>query len=506
MSGRLSRMCLYGAFAVSLLSVPALADPGSSDSVARLEALLEAQQRKIEALEQQVAATAQADMDAARSQQMKQQIREVLSEAEFRESLMPSTLQAGYDGGFFIRSHDDKFKIKFNGLMQMRYTYSNMNSKNRYMAPGNQLRHDRSGIDGARIRFRISGHAYTKDLTYLLELDMSAASQYDARLLYGWVNYRFAEEFQIRAGVFRVGSTRADTGSTAVFQFVEYPVMNALFGLGPGTGISFWGNLADGKGRYTLDIVNSFNNPGRQTITTDENLYANGHDNNPGIVFRTVWALMSGHCLNPDDAGDWVEPCDMAIHDEPALNVGGHIAWTEDWHDGQLRTPFGRRTFFQEGGFGVTSSEQSAIWQVGVDAGFKYMGFSAIAEYVARVINPRNAGGRPPWSPLFIASGETETMATQGAYLQCGYFLPIPGHEREFEVVGRLEAMMVGPGNSQGLWVYAAGANYYIVGHRVKLQTDFTYVPEAPVSAAQWGIANVNDRAMVWRVQLQLAF
>jgi len=506
MSGRLSRMCLYGAFAVGLLSVPALADPGSSDSVARLEALLEAQQRKIEALEQQVAASAQADMDAARAQQMKQQIREVLSEAEFRESLMPSTLQAGYDNGFFIRSHDDKFKMKFNGLMQIRYTYSDMNAKNRYMMPGTQLRHDRSGIDGSRIRFRVSGHVYNKDLTYLLELDMSQGSAYDARVNYAWVNYRFAEEFQIKAGIFRVHSSRADTGSTATMQFVEYPVWNSVFILGNGTGISFWGNLMDGKGMYSIDVVNAMNAPGRRTITTDETLYTAGHDNNPGVVFRTVWALMSGHCLHPDDMGHWTEPCDMAIHDEPALNMGFHYAYNEDWHDGSMRIAYGRPKFFGRGGFGNTSSQQTQMHQVGLDAGFKYMGFSATAEYAMRVINPRDAGGGPPWSPLFIASGEQATTTTHGGYLQCGYFLPIPGHERQFEVVGRVGAIYIGPGEGQGTWTYAIGANYYIIGHKVKLQTDFTKITEAPVSASQWGIANVNDDAMIWRVQLQVSF
>jgi hypothetical protein len=34
--------------------------------------------------------------------------------------------------------------------------------------------------------------------------------------------------------------------------------------------------------------------------------------------------------------GKWTAPCDMAIHDEPALNVGFHYAFNEDWHDGTL--------------------------------------------------------------------------------------------------------------------------------------------------------------------------
>ncbi len=273
MSGRLYRVCLLGAAAVGILAGPALADEGTSartnEGVARLEALLEAQQQKIEALEQQVAAAQQADMDAARVEQMKQQIREVLSEQEFRESLMPSTVQAGYDKGFFIKSSDEKFKIKFNALLQFRWTYYNTRSENRYLSPGFRVGgRDRSGFDWNRARFRISGHAYSKDLTYLLELDMSSAGGLDATLLYGWVNYRVIDEFQIQMGAFRVASTRADFGSTASMVFPEYPMMNSVFGLGTGLGVRFWGKLLQGKGEYYLDIVNAISRPTKQTITT----------------------------------------------------------------------------------------------------------------------------------------------------------------------------------------------------------------------------------------------
>ena len=161
MSGRLHRVFLLGAVAVGVLTGPVLADSAQNDTSARLEALLEAQQQKIDALEQQVAATAQADTDSARVAQMKQQIREVLSEQEFRESLMPSTLQAGYDQGFFIRSSDDKFKMKFNGLFQIRWTHYGTRNANRYLVPGFR-RNDRTGFDGNRLRFIVSGHAYNE--------------------------------------------------------------------------------------------------------------------------------------------------------------------------------------------------------------------------------------------------------------------------------------------------------------------------------------------------------
>lgn len=505
MSGRLFRTCMLGVVVTSLFAVPVLAEGNATDSVDRLQAMLEAQQRKIEALEQQVAATTQADMDQARAEQMKQQIREVLSEAEFRETLVPATLQAGYDNGFFIRSTDEKFMIKFNGLMQFRYTYYSTRSENRYLAPGYAGSRSRSGFSFARLRFIVGGHAYTKDLTYHITFDASEDGQYDATALYAWVNYRIADEFQIKAGIFRLASTRADFGSTATMQFVDYPYENALFGLGRGIGVRLWGKLAEGKGEYYLDFVDSLNSV-RQTITADEDRYTRGHDNNPAIVFRTVWALMGGHCLYPEDAGHFTAPCDFGIHDEPALNVGAHFAYTSDWFDGTLRMPFKRQTFFREGGFGLTSSEGLDIYQMGIDAGFKYQGFSATAEFDWRILNVTDSD-RPPFTPLYQLTGDDSTNDQWGGYLQLGYFLPIPGMERKFEIVGRAGGLRVHHGGAEGVWTYTGGLNYYIDGHKVKLQSELMYIPEAPVTRGpNYSVANVNDDALIFRVQLQVAF
>ena len=48
--------------------------------------------------------------------------------------------------------------------------------------------------------------------------------------------------------------------------------------------------------------------------------------------------------------------------------------------------------------------------------------------------------------------------------------------------------------------------NYYFEGHNVKLQTDVTKIYEVPISDSYASLANVNDDALIWRVQLQVAF
>lgn len=509
MAGRRRNVALSLLFLMACSTGPVLAQEeahADANELDRLRALLDAQQARLATLEQQLTAQQHPDVERMRIDEMRKQIREILSETEFRESLMPSTVQAGYDKGFYIRSTDDKFLLKISGMMQFRYTYYGTHRDNRYLAPGLNRSRSRSGFDMQRTRLRLAGHVYSKDLTYLLEFDMNPSTSYDTRLFYAYVNYRIADEFQIRAGQFRMASTRADYASTATMQFVDYPMMNAVFGLGNGLGVQLWGRLLEGRGEYYLQVVNALSNAGRATITTDETRATAGHDNNPAIVFRTVWQLLQGSCMHPDDADHFTAPCDLGYHTSPALNMGFHYAFAEDYDTGHLRIPFPQRSFFRRGGFGLTNSKGLQIHQFGTDIGFKYRGFSLMGEYVMRLLDVR-AGDSAPFAPLYQLTGDGSTNAQHGGYLQAGYLLPLEGAlARKIEIVGRVGGLAAVSGGSEGTWDYGAGINYYIKGHKVKLQADVTKIYEAPTTASSYSLANVNDDALIWRIQLQVAF
>lgn len=479
----------------------------TDEVIARLESLLAAQQQKMDAqdkkigdLEQQVAAAQQTNMDAARVDQMKQQIREVLSEQEFRESLMPSTLQAGYDDGFFIRSSDDKFLIKFNGQMQFRYTYYGAQTRNNYLLP----RHDRdprSGFDIVRMNFDLSGYAYSKDLTYFFEL----GSTYDTFLNYAWVNYRIVDELQIRAGLMRLAGPRSNfTVSNAKYQTVDAGLFDALYGMGDGIGVRLWGQLFDKRVEYFVDVANNIGDPYRQTITNDEDFYTRGHENTPSFLARAVWHAMKGSQRNPAYASD-AQDADLGHSLEPVLDIGMHYAFAENYQVGQLRIPFPRRTFFRNGGFGLTNATGLQMNQFGVDANFKYMGFSLTSEYAVRILDVKS-GAHSPYTPLYQLTGDSSTDASQGGYIQAGYFLPFPGWDDKLELVARVGGFSAVSGGQEGVWEYAAGVNYYIQGQKVKLQADVTKINELPITGSTYSYANVNDDALIWRLQLQVAF
>ena len=466
--------------------------------MARLEALIAAQQQHLDSLEQQAAASAQ-DSDAVRAKLLRQHIREILNESEFRESLMATTLQAGYDGGFFIRSSDDKFSLTMNGCMQFRWQHYETRARNRYLLPRLE-RNDRTGFDVMRARFDFSGHAYSEDVTYFIELEADAPDGYDVILGEGWVAYRFADALQVKAGLYKVASTRANLLYNTSTQFVDRPLFDAVFGLGFGIGVRFSGELADGRVEYMFDVMNSIGSGedfaiGR-TITADPAEL----DNNPALLFRAVW-----HALASEEGDDFVDEADLQLHESPVLDLGFHYAFNDD--DGDVlttRIPYPRASVMP-GGFGLTSTNGLQINQFGVDTAFKYRGFSATAEYALRMVDPRRAG-RTPFAPWWLLTTQGDTTLQHGAYVQCGYFLPIPGMEDKFEAVARVGGISALADERECAWEYAAGLNYYIDGNNLKLQADVTRIDEAPISNPYSGLAEVNDDVLLFRVQLQMAF
>ena len=504
LSGAAFAVCIVG-LAQAAGAGPSVSDE-SSDEIARLGKLLDAQQSRIAALKQELVAARAQDQDAARVEAMRQQIREVLGEQEFRENLMGSTVQAGYDNGFFIRSTDDKFLMKVNGLMQFRWTHYNTQRTNRYTQPRFH-RDDRTGFDFERVRICFSGHAYDPDLTYLLELAQDVTVHYDSVLSWAYIDYRFSDALHVRAGKFKIASTRANTTPHSNLQFISRPMVDGVFGIGFGLGVRFWGKLFHKHVDWYLDVLNSASNGegfgNGRTITNDPAEL----DNNPALAFRLVWHALCQEDARLDALPEFVNQSDIELHTCPVLDFGVHYVFNDDAYD--LRTtripfPVPRRQAGQ-GGFGLTTTNGLQINQFGCDAHFKYMGFSVLGEYIVRLVDPRRADRRP-FAPWWLLTRQGDTTAQQGAYIQTGYFLPIPGFEKKIEAVARVGGVSTLANGQEGSWEYGAGLNYYIQGQSVKLMTDFFKIYETPISSVHKSLANVNDDALVFRVQLQLTF
>jgi len=478
-------------------------DHSPADARDRNATEVEQLRQEISELRQQVALAAGQDTDKARTDALRAQIREILNDREFRESLMPAVMTAGYDNGFYIKSSDDKWKMTFNGLIQVRWTYYDTQSRNTYI-PYKLPRDDRTGFDVPRSRIALNGQAGTPDITWHLEIKQESASAYDTILDTAWIDYRFCEAFHVKMGVIPLHSTHTEAVGGANQQFVDKSVVNAVFGLGASAGAEFWGQLFNKRLEWYLAIVNGLsdgeNTNGGRPISNDPAEL----DGNPSLLYRMVW-----HVLGDNPGHDFDNEGDLENHKSPAWDFGFHYAFDDNYHDTQgMRIPVARLVpFFIKGGYALTDAQGLQINQFGFDTQFKLLGFSLSGEYIVRVVDVRRGSfDNGPLAAYYIASGDNSTTAQHGAYVQAGYFLPIQGMENKLEAVARIGGISTLGDGQEGTWEYGFGVNYYLDGQHAKLQFDVSKVYEAPTTSTYSSLANVNDDALVFRVQMQVAF
>ena len=273
--------------------------------------------------------------EAARVEAMKQQIREVLSEREFRESLTPSMMLAGYDKGFYLKSSDDDFLLRIGARLQVRWTHTDVQSRNRYLTP-NWEKDDSTGFDFQRMRLMFRGHVYTPDLTYNITLRAEAPQRYDTRVRDAYINYRFCDAVQFQAGYFKMAATQQRVTSDGQLQFPDRSMVNAALEMNRGIGVRFWGQLFEKRVEYYVDVMNSTNGTGR-TITNDPAEL----DSNPALAFRVVW-----HALGEKPGSDLKAEPDLEFHESPALDFAFHYVFDENDGDAasiDLPLPLPRR-------------------------------------------------------------------------------------------------------------------------------------------------------------------
>jgi len=468
------------------------------DRVARLEALVAEQQDKIQALQTQTAKS----LDAARVDQVKELVQEVMRDSEFRESLFPDTVQVGYDKGFYLRSADEQFLLKINGILQVRYAHYNDQSRNRWLTP-RQRYSDRSGFSMDSIHVLFRGQLFGPELTYCIHMVATETGPGDggetALEWYTWrafADYKFADELHVKAGLFVVPFGMQESFvSNSRTMFVTRGMANELFNFDRSIGVQVWGDLFDKMLTYQVAVTNGWRNA-RDRFNTPDVLRE--LDQNPAITARVVW-----HAIG--DVGAACCESDLEWHEDPALNIGLSFGYMND--NGDRSDPgilYAVNDLFRDGvgGFGRVGMQGTNVAQFGADAHFKYRGLAATWEYWLRMVDVTDTNLLGLAAPYFVATGSDDSFHQQGMQMQLGYFL-IP---KKVEAVARVGAVWdIGPGG-EGVWEYAAGANWYINGHGNKLQFDVTKVNELAATSGGANFLELNDDITLFRLQWQVMF
>jgi len=313
-----------------------------------------------------------------------------------------------------------------------------------------------------RARLKFDGFVYDPKVAYKIELaisnrDNGKVADYNNQaaniVLDAVIKYKFAPGWELWFGQTKLPGNRERVISSQVLQFVDRSQLNSKYTIDRGTGFQLrhkhkfgnfivkeMGAISMGEGRnYTANNIGGYEFTGR------------------------VELLPFGEFASK---GDYFGS-DLKREPKPKLAIGV----TYDQNNNTIR----------EAGFkGDFLAEQRDQMTVFIDGMFKYQGFSTMFEYADKTTD----------ESALLTDGTFYQTGT-GLNIQSGYLF-----KNNFEIAARYTGIKP----EDNLWSddyseMTLGFSRYIVGHNLKVQSDFTYIDH--------DIANDAFRV---RFQMELAF
>ncbi len=325
-----------------------------------------------------------------------------------------------------------------------------------------------------RSRLKFDGFAFSPDLQYKIEFglansDMSGTSEFTSntpRYIYDAVlQWNFYKNFVLWVGQTKLPGNRERVISSANLQLVDRSLLNAEFNIDRDVGMQL---------RHHFNLFNNFivkeifafsQGEGRNVTTGNIGGYQY-----TGRVELLPWGDF-------EDEGDYFGG-DLKREVNPKLSIG----ITYDYNNDAVKTASNMGDYmFTDSGFHETD-----ISTLFIDTMFKYKGFSFMGEYAHRDAE----------DPVAENSDGTLTgdvvQVGNGLNLQAGYLF-----KNNLEVSGRytnieLDSDITGKNPEDQ---YTLGISKYIVGHKLKVQSDISYL----------SVDNSNDELM-YRLQFEIHF
>lgn len=365
--------------------------------------------------------------------------RESTKEKMIDVGLAPS-IEVGYKKGFYMKTRDDRFYTKINSRMQFRFQYNDKD-----IGTNGAPDEDVAGFDFRRIRTKISGHAYGKNIKYKFEFD-SSSSDDAVDLKDAWFDVKYISWANVLAGQFKVFNRQFITSSGAL-QMIDRSQVSETF--------RFW------RDEYKRGVAI--------------------HSNK--ILEGKIDYMIGAH--NPQGRGD-----------DNTINTLLYIARASYY-------PFGPYKGYKESDYEYTESFKAHIGggfgfqQIGNNAdatgdeidhtqflgelGFKYRGFSFVSEYHNRkrsLLDALETGDNTllGLSSAIAALPAQTKLHDQGFFAQAGYML-VP---KRLELTARYDVIDYDSdhpetgtiGRIDNKSFYTAGINYFFHGRDHKIQAN----------------------------------
>ncbi len=323
-----------------------------------------------------------------------------------------------------------------------------------------------------RARLKFDGFAYSPKLVYKIELglsnrDISGASVYTGNtprfILDAVLKWNFFENFELWSGQAKLPGNRERVISSGNLETVDRSLLNSRFNIDRDMGLQLHHHIILGN-KFMIREAFAFSQGEGRNVTTG---------NIGGFQYTTRLDV-----LPFGDFSDY-SGADLKRETTPKLAIG----FTYDHNQNAVRTRSNSGSYM----LNDTGLFETDINTVFVDGMFKYRGWSMMAEYSHRTADNAialNSDGTP--------TGDVVNIGT-GINFQTGYVF-----KNNLQVIGRytninLDKEITGVGiESQ----YTFGLSKYIVGHKLKVQTDLSLND----------FENNMDNSLMYRLQIDFHF
>lgn len=302
-----------------------------------------------------------------------------------------------------------------------------------------------------RARLKFSGFAVSPKLQYKFELglsnrDIAGASEFNKNtpryILDAVIKWNFYENLVLWVGQTKLPGNRERVISSADLQLVDRSLLNAAFNIDRDIGLQLRHHFTLGENFVIREIFSWAQGEGRNVVTGN----LGGHQYTGRLEFLPFGTFKG--------KGDYKGGA-LTREEKPKLAVGASY----DFNNNAVKT-LSNRGIYMINDVGYYETNISTIF---VDAILNYKGFSFMGEY-----SNRDAG-----DPIAKNSDGSETGEVvpegNGVNVLSGYLF-----KKNWEVTGRYSFIDLKFNEIQEQ--YSLGVSKYIVGHKLKVQTDISYL------------------------------
>ena len=343
---------------------------------------------------------------------------------------------------------DSSFSVKFAPRFQVR-------SNSSWDYNGNQYGSPEHNFIVRRARLKFDGFAYSPKLKYKIELglsnrDISGANAFNRNtpryILDAVIMWNFYGNWELWAGQTKLPGNVERVVSSANMQLIDRSLLNSRFNIDRDLGIQIRHKTKLGRDFLMREKFSVSQGEGRNV----------SEGNIGGLQYTARLEFLPFGTFK--SKGDYSQS-DLKREEKPKLMMG----FTYNYNQDAVRERGFAGAYMIRTDGTIYETDQTTIF---ADAMFKYIGFSFMGEYAKRTADDEIAteiDGITPTGDIVLTGNALN--------LQAGYLF-----KNNYEIAGRFTTVSYEDVTGDlPTKQYTLGVNKFIVGHKLKVQSDISY-------------------------------